>query len=42
MSPAMGKFFFILYFSLSKRGLQLESANTNEINREINLAYTLF
>ena len=33
---------FILYFSLSSRGKQLESVNTYEINRAIHLAYTLF
>ena len=41
-NPAVGKKFFILYFSFSLCGQQLESANTNEINRHIHLAYTLF
>ena len=35
-SPAVDK-----SFSLSARGSQLKSANTNEINRAIHLAYTV-
>ena len=42
-SPAVGKTFSfcnsVFFFS---RGSHLESANTNEINRDIHLAFTLF
>ena len=37
-----GQEFFILKFSLSSRGSQLESANTNEINCDIHISYILF
>ena len=41
-NPTVGMIFFILLFSLSSRASQLDSANKNEINRDVNLASTLF
>ena len=42
-SPAVGKSFSFCNSSFFfSRGSRLESANTNEINRDIHLAFTLF
>ena len=41
-SSAVGENFLHFVISLSSRGLQLKLANTNEINRGIHLAYTVF